>query len=53
MNKKPYTPPSITKVILKSKNAILGFCHSSPNLFPKGSPGGCSSTGGGCSTSST
>ncbi|HOE35415.1 MAG TPA: hypothetical protein PKX65_06685 [Anaerolineaceae bacterium] len=52
MNKKPYTPPVISKVILKSKNAILGFCHSSPNMFPK-SQLGCTSQVGGCSTAQT
>ena len=50
MNKKPYTTKLITKVILKSKNAILGFCHSSPNMFPKQSIG-CTAQVGGCSTS--
>lgn len=49
ITKKPYTQPAVNKVILKSKNAILGFCHSSPNMFPK-SELGCTSTVGGCST---
>ncbi|HPS32134.1 MAG TPA: hypothetical protein PKW57_01390 [Anaerolineaceae bacterium] len=49
MNKKPYTPPAVSKVILKPKNAILGFCHSSPNLFPKNELG-CTAQVGGCST---
>jgi len=35
MNKKPYTKPVVREVKLVSKNAVMGFCHSSPNLFPK------------------
>ena len=47
MMKKPYTPPAVNKVILKPKNAILGF-YSSPNLFPKST--GCTAQVGGRST---
>lgn len=34
MPKKSYVPPTVKKVELVYKNAILGVCHSSPNLFP-------------------
>lgn len=49
MNKKQYTTPVITKVKLVSKNAVLGFCHSSPNLFPKDSQIWCQTAVTGCS----
>ncbi len=48
MKKKQYTTPVINKVKLVSKNTVLGFCHSSPNLFPRDTSilcyqqGGCS-----------
>ena len=35
MNKKPYQKPTIQKVRLSIKDAILATCHSSPNLTPK------------------
>lgn len=50
MNKKQYTTPAVKKVKLVSKNAILGFCHSSPNLFPKDSLIWCQREVTGCST---
>lgn len=50
MNKKQYTQPVVIKVKLASKNAILGFCHSSPNLFPKDSPTFCQFPLTGCTT---
>ena len=52
MNKKQYSSPVVNKVKLVSKNAILGFCHSSPNLFPKDSLVECNGLGG-CSTPPT
>ena len=52
MNKKQYSSPVVNKVKLVSKNAILGFCHSSPNLFPKDSSVACYGLGG-CSTPPT
>ncbi|MEA4931857.1 MAG: hypothetical protein VB026_09805 [Anaerolineaceae bacterium] len=52
MNKKQYSSPVVNKVKLVSKNAILGFCHSSPNLFPKDSLVACNGLGG-CSTPPT
>lgn len=33
--KKQYEAPMIKKVNLVIKNAVLGTCHSSPNLTPK------------------
>jgi len=48
MNKKQYTSPVVNKVKLVSKNAILGFCHSSPNLFPKVTGVWCQAAAGGC-----
>lgn len=50
MNKKLYTAPVVNKVKLVSKNTILGFCHSSPNLFPKDANIFCQRTQGGCAT---
>lgn len=50
MDKKTYTCPVVTKVTLVSKNTILGFCHSSPNTFPKDSGLTCSEIAGGCPT---
>lgn len=47
MNKKQYTTPVVRKVKLESKNTILGFCHSSPNIFPKTQPFTCSEMQGG------
>ena len=40
MDKKNYTAPMVNKVSLEVKNAVLGFCHSSPNFFPKEEPFG-------------
>lgn len=48
MNKKQYTSPVVNKVKLISKNAILGFCHSSPNLFPMDSQVFCQTVLTGC-----
>ena len=53
MDKKLYTAPVVNKVKLVSKNTILGFCHSSPNLFPKDEAIWCQRTGTGCSTPPT
>lgn len=54
MNKKQYTPPVVNKVKLVSKNPILGFCHSSPNLFPQVSGVSCIDIGSlNCSTPPT
>ncbi len=39
--KKKYSRPIINKVKLVTKNAILGVCHSSPNVFPKDPEIGC------------
>lgn len=39
MNKKPYTAPTVKKVELAYKSAILGVCHTSPNLYPAGMGG--------------
>lgn len=50
MNKKPYNTPIINKVKLVSKNTILGFCHSSPNLFPKDAQIYCQRALTGCAT---
>jgi hypothetical protein len=53
MNKKQYTSPVVSTVKLVSKNAILGFCHSSPNLFPKDSTIGCQFEQVGCANAPT
>lgn len=53
MNKKQYTAPVVKKVKLESKNTILGFCHSSPNLFPRDAAFGCQDSQGGCSNPPT
>jgi len=53
MDKKLYTAPVVNKVKLVSKNTILGFCHSSPNLFPKDANIWCQRTLSGCSTPTT
>lgn len=52
MNKKQYTTPVVNKVKLVVKNAMLGFCHSSPNLFPKDSNIWCQNQSG-CSNPPT
>ena len=39
MNKKTYQAPAVQRVRLAVKNAILGNCHSSPNLSPKDGAG--------------
>lgn len=44
MNKKSYQAPTITKVRLEVKNAILAVCHSSPNITPRDDP----TPGAGC-----
>lgn len=41
MDKKNYTAPMVNKVSLEVKNAVLGFCHSSPNMFPNDELGVC------------
>jgi hypothetical protein len=38
MEKKPYTAPTVTKVRLEIKNAILAACNTSPILTPKDEP---------------
>ena len=45
MDKKIYVAPMVSKVSLEVKNAVLGFCHSSPNLFPSDELGVCGSQG--------
>jgi len=47
MNKKRYEAPMVRRVRLVVKDAILGNCHSSPNLTPK-SATSCSTTPTGC-----
>ncbi len=45
--KKPYTPPHITRVVLKREQAILSVCSSGvPAASPTGGPFGCNA---GCS----
>lgn len=39
MKKKEYQAPSVTKVRLEIKNAVLGLCHTSPELEPFGDSG--------------
>ncbi len=34
MEKKFYEAPIVRKVELVYKNAVLGVCHSSPNMYP-------------------
>ncbi len=50
MDKKNYVKPTITRVKLVSKNAVLGVCHSSPNLYPKEGLVFCKVVGGNCPT---
>ena len=45
MDKKNYVAPSVSKVSLEVKNAVLGFCHSSPNMFPNDMLGACGAQG--------
>ncbi len=33
MNKKPYAAPQIKQVRLEIKNAILAYCHQSPDIM--------------------
>ncbi len=35
MDKKPYQAPTVTRVHLVVKNAVLGNCHSSTTLDPQ------------------
>ena len=45
--KKPYTPPHITRIVLKREQAILSVCSSgAPANVPAGGPFRC--TPGGC-----
>jgi len=46
MNKKRYEAPVLKKVRLVVKNAVLGGCHSSPNLDPKEGGIACSTLTG-------
>jgi hypothetical protein len=46
MSKTFYEAPSIKKVHLEIKNAVLGACHSSPNITPKAGVITCSVTTG-------
>ena len=41
MDKKIYIAPMVSKVSLEVKNAVLGFCHSSSNMFPNNEVGPC------------
>ena len=36
LNKKPYEAPTLRKVRLEIKSAVLAVCHSSPTLTPRG-----------------
>lgn len=36
MNKKPYSPPKVTKVMLEVKQAILGTCNTTTGTDPQG-----------------
>ena len=45
MDKKIYITPKVSKVSLEVKNAVLGFCHSSPNMFPNDELGVCGAQG--------
>lgn len=40
MAKREYSAPGVKKVQLIYKSAILGVCHSSPNLYPAQSSNG-------------
>jgi|GEM_PF-1190526 hypothetical protein len=53
MEKKQYTKPTVNKVKFVSKNTILGFCHSSPNMFPNDGLTFCQQTQGGCANPPT
>ena len=44
MDKKQYSAPSVKQVSLEMKNTVLGFCHSSPNMFPKDAGFNCNTT---------
>jgi len=46
MDKKIYIAPMVSKVTLEVKNAVLGFCHSSPNMFPNEEFGACAAQQG-------
>lgn len=34
MEKKKYLKPEVKTIKISSKNAVLGICHSSPNMWP-------------------
>jgi hypothetical protein len=44
MNKKAYEAPTVKKVRLEVKNAVLATCNASPNMTPKDRP----TQGAGC-----
>ena len=46
LNKKRYDPPTVTRVRLVVKDAILANCNSSPDLTPKNELGACSALTG-------
>jgi len=51
IQKKPYCNPKITKVNLKSEEAVLTACKADAQASPLGSnPGGCKYHGSNCST---
>jgi hypothetical protein len=48
MEKKLYTAPAVTKVVLETRHAILATCHSSPNITPKIGEQTCAMVPEGC-----
>ncbi len=52
-NKRRYEAPVIRKVQLAISNAILGSCHSSPNITPKTGVSTCIQVPAGCNVPPT
>jgi hypothetical protein len=50
MEKKKYGKPEIKVIKISSKNAVLGVCHSSPNMWPSGAAVSCKAAQVGCQT---
>ncbi len=51
IRKKPYCSPKITRVNLKSEEAVLTACKEAVNASPLGAnPAGCKYHGSNCST---
>jgi hypothetical protein len=46
--KKPYEAPTVRRVRLVVRNAVLATCHSSPNLNPRLGAQSCSMVPQGC-----